>query len=231
MKRKLKELNLPEREEQDFLFRVLFFRYLFGDKDAENEICVHLIKITNFIASNYYKDEDDKEDAAQIALAHFWQQIRKYNGQFKFITWAGRILTNAIISHKRKQNKKFQVKLVFDTDLLYSDESDENRSPEDVKFLLNPNNFVDLKKEFNLAASCEEILLAVEALEPHTKIIFKSLIQGLTIDEIAAKTGWHQSTINAHIQVGRIHLGRTLCHQNLLFYRPARTSVKPSRLF
>ena len=63
------------------------------------------------LASRYVHDEDEAEDITQEAFVRIWKNLAKYNSEFRFSTWLGKIVTNLSIDHLKSGRRRHERKV------------------------------------------------------------------------------------------------------------------------
>ena len=83
--------------------QILITQYLRGDSTAlEKLVERHLDFVLNFVYL-IVRNQPVAEDITQETFVKAWQNLSKYNDQYKFKTWLGNIAKNTAIDYLRKQ--------------------------------------------------------------------------------------------------------------------------------
>jgi RNA polymerase sigma-70 factor (ECF subfamily) len=153
-----------------------------GKTEAFTYIVTEYQQLVHTLAFRLLCNETDAEDVTQDTFIKIWQNINKYNNQFKFSTWIYKITCN-ICYDKLRTKKKIEYVTADDCDI----PSVENQA----EVLHNK----ELKKL---------ILKLTGALSPKQKLIFTlSDIEDLDVDEIKIITGMTAAKIKSNLYLAR----------------------------
>jgi RNA polymerase sigma-70 factor (ECF subfamily) len=133
-------------------------------------------------------DRDEAEDAAQEVFIKIYRNLRTYNGQSKFSTWALKIASNTCIDFIRK--RKFQTVPIEDYD--FSDEE----SPE---------------KKYLSSETKEEAMKAIQSLpEKYRIMIVYYHFMNLSYQEISNMLNEPMTIVKNRLYRARIMLRQIL---------------------
>ncbi len=86
------------------------------------------------IAFRFTREEQESEDIVQEAFIKTWKNIAKYNEEFRFRTWLGKIVTNLCLDYLKSARKKNEAERKLNDEMVLPDrheaklEADELRS-------------------------------------------------------------------------------------------------------
>jgi RNA polymerase sigma-70 factor (ECF subfamily) len=134
------------------------------------------------------KNEQDAYDLSQEAFLKAFRSLDKFRGDSKFSVWLYRLTSNLCLDFLRAQKRREKVSLSYEND---EDEQQELEIP-DERF--SPEKILE---QNNLR---ESISSALDALpEDYRSIIVMREMDGLSYDEISARTGLELGTVKSRI--------------------------------
>jgi RNA polymerase sigma-70 factor (ECF subfamily) len=77
-----------------------------GDAQAFRELVESHQGLAYSIAFRFTREEQESEDIVQEAFIKIWQNLSKYNEEFRFKTWLARIVTNQSLDYLKSARKK-----------------------------------------------------------------------------------------------------------------------------
>jgi RNA polymerase sigma factor (sigma-70 family) len=151
-----------------------------GDREA-------LIQLLREIETPLYRtafymlgNEQDALDATQEALIKVYKNIHSFEYKAKFLTWAGRIVTNVCIDKCRQAKKNVSI-----------DEHD---------YILQTQGVNHVENEFEKNIFDSELRLAIDKLpEQHRLIVVMRYIQDLSYKEIAETVDLPINTVKSYL--------------------------------
>lgn len=138
------------------------------------------------VGLRYFHSQDDAEDVAQESLLHLWKYCEKMDASMNIHALAVKVAKNCCISIKRKR--------ASNPTLYYSKREDGDGS-------IPATNFDRLE-----AKECEELLeqMMQKMLSPRERELFElRRLDGLSNDEIEAKTGVKKTTVQSMVSKAR----------------------------
>jgi RNA polymerase sigma-70 factor (ECF subfamily) len=179
---------------------VLVSRCQRGEMDAFEELVRRYRQKVFGIALSVLKNEDDANEAAQIAFVRAWQHIRSFRKSAKFSTWLYRIAMNASITAVRQRGNRETLPL---NEQIATDENDAGK--ELVAEQPSPSDNLE-RRELR-----EEIERALAALSPeHRAVIQLREFEGLDYREIADVMETSLGTVMSRLHYARKRLAKIL---------------------
>jgi RNA polymerase sigma-70 factor (ECF subfamily) len=89
--------------------RSLIRRCAEGDHQAFRALVENHQGFAYSLAFRFIRDEDQSEDIVQEAFIRVWKNVDRYDPQFRFKTWLGRIVTNLSLDYQKSARKRFEV--------------------------------------------------------------------------------------------------------------------------
>ncbi len=62
------------------------------------------------LAFRFIRDEDQSEDIVQEAFIRVWRSLNRYDPNFRFKTWLGRIVTNLCLDYQKSARNRSEVR-------------------------------------------------------------------------------------------------------------------------
>jgi RNA polymerase sigma-70 factor (ECF subfamily) len=161
---------------------------LSGDTDAFEALVLENRRQVYNLALKMTKNEQDAYDLSQEAFLKAFRSLDKFRGDSKFSVWLYRLTSNLCLDFLRAQKRREKVSLSYEND---EDEQQELEIP-DERF--SPERILE---QNNLR---ESISSALDALpEDYRSIIVMREMDGLSYDEISARTGLELGTVKSRI--------------------------------
>jgi RNA polymerase sigma-70 factor (ECF subfamily) len=161
---------------------------LSGDTDAFEALVLENRRQVYNLALKMTKNEQDAYDISQEAFLKAFRSLDKFRGDSKFSVWLYRLTSNLCLDFLRAQKRREKVSLSYEND---EDEQQELEIP-DERF--SPEKILE---QNNLR---ESISSALDALpEDYRSIIVMREMDGLSYDEISARTGLELGTVKSRI--------------------------------
>ncbi len=166
-----------------------------NDGSAWAELYDLSYKSIHFIAKEFFKSEEDVEDAEQEAYLKIYRNIGKLEEPEKYLAWAKQITTNVCIDIRRKRR-----------DFTFSDvEGASGLAEEDITFEVE-----DLSVEFRPEAQMDiaetsRIIKGMMAELPEEQRVTLDLLYGseLSVRDIAEAMGVSENTVKSRLRYGR----------------------------
>lgn len=131
----------------------------------------------------------DAEDFTQEAFLRAFRNLQKFRGDSSFYTWFYRILVNACLDGKRRQNRWRKLISPF-----LPRQREQNREAED----LEGDNHTG--KALNNRQLSRDIDTAIKALPEKQRVAFQlKALEGMRIGEIAQLMGTAEGTVKSHL--------------------------------
>ena len=77
-----------------------------GDHKAFRVLVESFQSFAYALAHRFVNDDDDAQDIVQDAFIRVWKHLGRYNPQFKFKTWLGKIITNLCLDHIKSSKSR-----------------------------------------------------------------------------------------------------------------------------
>jgi RNA polymerase sigma-70 factor, ECF subfamily len=147
------------------------------------------------ILYKYERDHQKLEDLAQETFVKAWRFLDKFDGRAPFHHWLSRIAVHVALDHLRRQKR---VKL---------ETAMEDLGEEVLEWLHNPDDGAELE-----ARRAGELLnVAMSELSPQDRQVITLLeIEGRSVKEICALTGWSSPTVRVRAFRARGRLKKVL---------------------
>jgi len=156
-----------------------------GNRDAFRYIVSEYQQLVYTLAFRILCSEADAEDITQDTFIKVWQNLYRYNNQYKFSTWIYKITYNACYDKLRSKHNITQ-ECITDFDA---------SSPLNQEELLHNK---ELKKL---------IIKLTGGLSPKQKLVFTlSEIEGFNVEEIKIITGISSSKIKSNLYLARKYM-------------------------
>ncbi|MEI7777034.1 MAG: sigma-70 family RNA polymerase sigma factor [bacterium] len=183
----------------------LIARYLEGGDEQALQLLVsrHLKSIYNF-AYSVVGGKSEADDVTQEAFVKIWKNLKKFDGEKSFRTWAFSITRNAAIDYLRKRKA-----IPFS----YFDDEKDGQFAESIK-----DEEAVADELFDLAYQEKEVAKAIDSLPNiYREIISLKLSEDMTFEEMAEIMGESVNTIKSRHRRGVLLLKKSLepyMHQN-----------------
>lgn len=170
---------------------------LAGDETAFEQIFERYKRLVAVIAARYFQHPEQIEEIIQITFTKVFFEMKNFRGEHRFslASWLGRITTNACFDVLKKPYKK--------SESLACDLSSE----EELSFIGmgNENNTEENLIDRDLAAKL------LQNLHPRDRALMQMLYaEEMSIDQVAAATGWSNSKIRVRAFRARNALRKVL---------------------
>jgi RNA polymerase sigma-70 factor (ECF subfamily) len=130
------------------------------------------------VARAYCPNEVDRQDLIQEMMIQIWQNIHKYNDQYKMSTWLYRISLNVAISYYRKSSTRAKKYTDLNEAIMETPVEDKSEKERQLNLL---EQFINELREIDKAL----MILYLED-KSHTEI---SEILGLSVSNVGTKIG------------------------------------------
>jgi RNA polymerase sigma-70 factor, ECF subfamily len=158
----------------------LLVRIRNGSSDDFTEIVRRHQSQVFSILYKYERDHQKLEDLAQETFVKAWRFLDKFDGRAPFHHWLSRIAVHVALDHLRRQKR---VKL---------ETAMEDLGEEVLEWLHNP----DEEAELEARGAGELLNIAMSELSPEDRQVITLLeIEGRSVKEICALTGWSNPTV------------------------------------
>jgi RNA polymerase sigma-70 factor (ECF subfamily) len=144
------------------------------------------------VASRYFKNSAEAEDAMQESFIKAFKKIEQFSGDVSFGAWLKRIVINTCLDALKKKKAHFEE--INDDVMRLEDDEDAGWDVDD-------------------GATMEEILSAIEKLSTNYKAVVKLfLLEGYDHQEIAQVLDITESASRTNLHRGKIQLKEQLKH-------------------
>ena len=160
-----------------------------SDTKAFDELANRCMKKIKCFLIAKFNDPTAAEEVLQVALIKAWNNIDKYKGKSKFLSWVNRIAHNAFYDHKRKHRKEISIegmKTKFT-------EKEGHGGNIDLKLglvVVDPHRKTDLK-ELSLKLSKAISMLS----KSHQQVLKMREVENLSCSEISVKINCPYPTV------------------------------------
>lgn len=160
-----------------------------GDPEAFRYIVAEYQQMVYVLAFRLLRDENDAKDATQDTFIKIWQNIYRYNAQYKLSTWIYKVASNICYDKMRISRKNLSL-----TDIeLHSATSEED--------------------SFHHRELIGLIIKAMGGLTPKQKLVFTlSEMEELDVEEIVAITGLSAAKIKSNLYLARKYIKSKIQH-------------------
>jgi RNA polymerase sigma-70 factor (ECF subfamily) len=154
-----------------------------GDQSAARELVDHLYPVVIRIVRSHLPRRVAEEDLAQEIFMKMFSRLNQYQGAVPFPHWVSRIAVTTCIDHLRAQKRRPEFRWA---DLPENEAEAIDRVTSDESAVA-PNDAL---------AARELVARLLEELKPEDRLVIQLLdLEGKSIAEIAAVTGWSQTLI------------------------------------
>ena len=154
-----------------------------GDQSAARELVEHLYPVVIRIVRSHLPRRVAEEDLTQEIFMKMFSRLGQYQGTVPFPHWVSRIAVTTCIDHLRAQTRRPEFRWA---DLPENEAEAIDRVTSDESAVA-PNDAL---------AARELVARLLEALKPEDRLVIQLLdLEGKSIAEIAAVTGWSQTLI------------------------------------
>jgi RNA polymerase sigma-70 factor (ECF subfamily) len=154
-----------------------------GDQSAARELVEHLYPVVIRIVRSHLPRRVAEEDLTQEIFMKMFSRLGQYQGTVPFPHWVSRIAVTTCIDHLRAQKRRPEFRWA---DLPENEAEAIDRVTSDESAVA-PNDAL---------AARELVARLLEALKPEDRLVIQLLdLEGKSIAEIAAVTGWSQTLI------------------------------------
>ena len=138
--------------------------------------------------TNSKSTAQDAEDAAQDALLQAWKNRKRFRGDAKPGTWLHRIAVNCTLMRCRRK--------VFE------------RLPESAETVFFESDYADygFEQRVHTNLMLQQMYNEIETLPYCYRRTLHLYLAGLTMEEIAERTGWASGTVKAYLHRGKAKL-------------------------
>lgn len=173
--------------------KTLVQRCLSGDSKAFEILLNKYQKPVFNVAYRIIHNFDDAEDITQTAFIKAYENLKKYNPNYKFFSWIFRIVTNEALNYLNKKNR---------TDTLYDNEEFEDESA--------ANNF----EEQETAKLIQDALMQIES--KYRSLIVLYQFQNCSYSEISYILKVPEKTVKSRLFTARQLLKDVLIKNGIL---------------
>ena len=171
-------------------------RAMGGDQLAFRSLVEQFQGFVYSIPYRFAKDGAEAEDLAQECFIRVWKNLDRYNPEYKFRTWIGKIITNICLDLLRSARKKNKMNSIA---------MEENFEVADV---------VNHEKELHASELQKIILQLAEALTPKQKAAFILRdLEMLDVTEACEMLNESAENLKSNLYYARKHV-----RENLLKY-------------
>jgi len=154
-----------------------------GDQSAARELVEHLYPVVIRIVRSHLPRRVAEKDLTQEIFMKMFSRLGQYQGTVPFPHWVSRIAVTTCIDHLRAQKRRPEFRWA---DLPENEAEAIDRVTSDESAVA-PNDAL---------AARELVARLLEALKPEDRLVIQLLdLEGKSIAEIAAVTGWSQTLI------------------------------------
>jgi RNA polymerase sigma-70 factor, ECF subfamily len=176
--------------------RRLVDRVLAGDRDAFRSLVDRESPIVLAVCRRILRDPTEAEDAAQEAFLTAYRKLGSYRGEGSFGAWLLRIAIRE--AHRRGRTRPAVDPLAPEAAAVVAALVDETDPGDDVV----------------AAEHLAAIVAAIDALPAHFRdAVRMRLLDGLTYEQIATRTGRREATIRTHLHRGLVRLRSDLASE------------------
>ena len=158
-------------------------RYQDGDESAANDLITALYPVVIKIVRAYLPKRSSEEDMAQMVFLRVFTRLGQYSGQVPLEHWVTRVAVNTCLNEIGKEKVR--------PELRWADLSEEQEQV--LETLARTDD--DLHPAQSLV-SRELVEQLLGGLNPQDRLVLTLLhLEGRTLDEIHAATGWNRTLI------------------------------------
>lgn len=161
-----------------------------SDTKAFDELASRCMKKIKCYLIAKFKDPTAAEEVLQIALIKAWNNINKYKGNSKFLSWVNRIAHNAYYDHKRKHRKEVSIEGMKTK---YSEQHGYSGKDIDLKLGLV---VADPHRKTNLKELSIKLTKAISMLsKSHQQVLKMREVEDLSCSEISVRINCPYPTV------------------------------------
>ncbi len=159
-----------------------------GDQEAFRQLVeMHQSKVFGIIYG-IMRRRNDAEDIAQQVFTKIYFSLKNFDFRSSLLTWIYKITVNECYDYLRKKKVR---KLVYESDLGENDE----RSMENSKLAVDKAAPIDRRAEDR-----DYLLRLLDRVsEEERMLLIQKEVEGLTVEELAERTGLNQNTIKVKL--------------------------------
>ena len=179
-------------------------RSIKGDHQAFAQIIRFYTSTVAGTVGRYARNESDREDLAQDVFLKAYKSLKRYKGTGSFEGWLRKITIHTCLDWLRKQKRKKSVSM--------SELSKERQEMVETTTADPKGNTA--QKRLESQETRKKLHAAMEKLPPddHLVIVLKEL-EGKSLKEISAETGWSESNVKVKAHRAREKLKAILIEQ------------------
>jgi len=168
-----------------------------GDETAFREIVERYQSKVFSIIHGIVRQRNDVEDIAQQVFAKVYLSLRNFDFRSSLITWIYKITVNECFDYLRKRKVR---KLVYESDM----------SEDEVRRVENSEPSVDrqVPMDESLASRDYVVKLLSRVSEEERTLLMLKEVEGLSVEELADRTGMNENTIKVKLFRARQKLVR-----------------------
>ncbi len=146
------------------------------------------------VCMRYHRDQDDAQEILQLGFIKVFDKLDGFDYSGSFEGWMRRIFANSCIDAIRKSKK------------------DPIRTEKDEDFILETENTIEDKEEFEIKSIKAEVALkAIESLSPAYRTVFNLyVIEDYTHKEIGEILGISEGTSKSNLAKAKMNLQKIL---------------------
>lgn len=154
------------------------------------------------LAFSLVKDEDAAQDVVQEAFLNMYRKLSTFRGDAQFSSWIYRVVVNAALIRLRKVRRRAEIGM----DDLGTDVADE-----EAVFSTRPHWQVQADEAAQNSELREQILLAVDELDPKYQVVFVLReVEGLALADIAKVLELSEGAVKTRLHRARLYLQAAL---------------------
>lgn len=170
-----------------------------GDNEAWSAMFEAIYKDIHYICMEYFKNEDDAQDAEQDTFIKIYQKVGQLEDNESFLAWARKIASNTCYNLCKKHTGDYTVMTFSEVEAeMSTEENDIEFNPEDANITFRPEEQADIKETARLIHDMMAEL-------PDEQRMSLELLYGseLSVKEIAEAMECSENTVKSRLYYGR----------------------------
>ena len=164
-----------------------------GDQNAFRHLVELYQSFAYALAYRYTTEEDDAEDITQEAFIKIWKNLDRYDAQFPFKAWLGKIITNLCLDHLKSGRRKHESKKTKTDNTLEMASTDE------------PGKELEISELRSIVNQ-----LAAQLTEQQRSVFILRDLEMFTSDEVCAMLNQSPGNLKSNLYYARLKIKQGL---------------------
>ena len=141
------------------------------------------------LALRFVGDKDDAADLVQEAFIRVWKNLSRYNPEYQFSTWLGKVLTNLCLDFLRSRKRKNIMVQPFD------------------QAAAEIGTIDTVENEMNHVEWMQRVVALSKQLPDKQQAVFILRdLEGLSVEEVSTMLEMSPGNIKSHLYYARVHI-------------------------